>query len=144
MTTIVVEELQTALSQEFETPNRKTISTIKLDLYKHRSPNGTFTLEIEQAGEIIATKDFTSLDIENSTPSTAINFYHGRYNVGLDSPVVINEGTFEVRITSSGYSFSESDYLGWIKPHENIRIESDYNITNDAQNAFGLELWVFV
>jgi len=51
---------------------------------------------------------------------------------------------FEVRITSSGYSFSESDYLGWIKPHENIRIESDYNITNDAQNAFGLELWVFV
>ena len=141
---VVVEELSGTLSQTFSTKNRLQVKSIRPYIYKHRSPAGTLTIEIEQNSTTIATSTgVTSADIETNTASTSINFYHGYYRFDFTDQFHIEKGNFTVKLTSSGYTFGESAYFGWVKPHENISIPIDYDQTGkgDESNPFGIEIW---
>ena len=83
---------------------------------------------------------FTSAQIESETTSTAINYFHGAYKVEFSTPIIVNRGSFEIELSHSGYTFSESAYVGWIREHErvvNLFTSPDYTI----KNPLAVEIW---
>lgn len=137
---IQVEELRGELSHHANAWRRICVAAIRPYIYKHLSPSGTFTFSIYQGGEKLGEQSLTSLDIENNSEATSINYFHGPFRILFDSPIIINKGDFEIRLTSSGYTFSDASYLGWIREHD--RIVNDFIPTDSTyHNPLAVELW---
>jgi hypothetical protein len=142
LTTLFVHELKTELEQEFKYKlrTRMNIGGVRPYLYIHNNPVGTFTIELLYNSSPIATGTFTAADIKTAL-ATSDNYVHAYYNVTLDKNPVLNHGIYSLKLTSSGYSFNESAYIGWIALHENERNEMEYTPESDGQNSLTFELW---
>lgn len=143
MTTLLLEELRgTALVQPFSVKLRHRINVagIRFYAYSHNSPAGTFIMSLFSGVNLIASGNFTSLDIENAHINSD-KYIHGIFLVEFDYPVILNYGDYELRLTSSGYVFSESAYLGWVKRHEDVTNRVDYVVIDDSYNPLTFELW---
>lgn len=139
-----VEELRGAtLEHSASTEKRLSIFGVRPHLFKHLSPVGTFTITISQDGDDLGSKEFTSASIEAATSSTALNYFHGRVAVIFDSPIVVNRGTFEIKLSSSGYSFSEAAYIGWIREHERV-VNVFTPTTSTLNNPLAVEVWSYL
>lgn len=121
MTTLVVDELKTTLTQTitFNQYRKYHIEAIKIKLLMFNAPSGTFTLTIKQGGTSLASKSFTSADIKTDL-STSDNYAYLYKALDFDNSLILKNGTYDFELSSSGYTFSNSSYLGWIKSHENI------------------------
>ena len=121
MTTLVVEELKTTLTQDItiNLNRRYTIEGIKVYLMMYNAPSGTFTLSIKQSGSVIASKSFTSADIKTDL-STSDNYAHLWKALVFTNPLILSRGAYTLELSQSGYSFLETSYLSWVRPHENI------------------------
>lgn len=144
MTTLVVEQLETTLSQEFTvTSNRRAqLYAIRPYLYMHNTPLGTFSLELKRGSDVLTTKTFTCSDIQSDL-STANDYAHIYKALLLDSPVMIEKGTYTLELSASGYSFSESAYLGWIREYENQFYTVSGNYNNSFELPFSFQLFEF-
>lgn len=131
MTTLVVEELQTTLSQEFTISRSKRyhISGLKMYLVMYNAPSGTFTATIKSGATTIASKSFTSGDIQSDL-STSDSYAHVWKALVFDNNVILDKGTYTLELSSSGYTFSESAYMGWVKEHDQIFFGTDYTVNN--------------
>lgn len=145
MTTIVVDELKAVTLSQPITVSSKIVSTgVRLNLFKYLSPAGTFTCSIKQSSTTIGSKALTSALIEaGDTNITNINYTHGYILFQFAGPVVLNPGDYTIELSSSGYTFSEAAYIGWVVPHEDIKTGITYTPGDDLQNPYGLELWEF-
>lgn len=143
MTQLLVHELQTSLESLITINSAKTIYAVRPHLHCHNSPAGTFTIGIYDISDnLIQAKTFTSADIV-AAMATANLYIHGYFTVTFDNVVPIVIGDYKIKLTSSGYTFSESSYLGWVADHENLKIELDYTPTSDLENPLSFELWGF-
>jgi len=139
---IQVEELKTAeLIHDASTEERIILESIGAFIYKHKSPAGTITIQVIQASVVIGSVTFTSAQMESDiTAVTATNVFHGPYRLTFAAPLVLNRGTFQIKMISSGYTFSESAYFGWIREHE--RVVNNFTSTgNTRNNPLAIELW---
>ena len=144
MTKLVVEELYTTLSQDFEASHRMVLSNVRLWVYKHLSPAGNISLVVKQGGQTLATSTaITSTYLEANTDATAINYFHGQIRFDFASPFVIQRGDLTLELTAAGYTFSESAYFGWVKRHENLVFTQDYTPASGAYKPFGVEFWKY-
>lgn len=142
MSKILVEELKTSLEQDFTANKKHVLKSIRLWLYKHLSPSGNIYIEVIQGGQTIATSgNITSAYLEANTDATALNYSHGYIRFDFTDTFVILKGNFTVRLNSSGYSFSDSAYFGWVKPHENKLFTETYTNRNELDNTFGVQFW---
>lgn len=139
---IVVEPLKSSLEQTFNAKKRTQIHSISAWIYKHLSPAGAFKIEIWQAGAKLTESDpVTSSDIETNTNSTNLNYYHGYYRFLFSGAAFVNEGDFILKLVQTGYTYSDSAYLGWVKPHESITVDLDYTPVDAKENPFGVQIW---
>jgi hypothetical protein len=144
MSQFLIEELETSHEQVFTATKRINVAAITPWIYKHLSPAGTFTMEITQGSTTWTSTGVTSADIEANSDATPTNYFHGYYRFDFSGPIVINPGSFTVRLNSSGYTFSESAYIGWVKPHENKLVEEGYTLAPGSQsNAFGFIIYKY-
>lgn len=139
---INVNELTSEISQVFSITRRHSLHTIGPYLYKHLSPSGTFTFSIIQNATTLGSKSFTSADIETIDGVTASNYFHGAYRLTFANPIILNPGQVTVKLTSSGYTFSESAYIGWIREHERT-VNAFTDTGNDWQNPLAVEFWTY-
>ena len=142
MTTLVVEPLKAVdLVQEFELKvTRLNLTAVRPYLYLHNDPVGTFTLNIKYSGNIIATADFTMAEIKSNATYNDNEFHHGF--VKIDIGAVLNLGVkYEMELTSSGYTFSESSYLGWVKEYENLTNSLSVSVSDFSENPLSFQLW---
>lgn len=123
MTTAVVRELLSSgatLEQFFLVKKRIHVKDLRLRLWKSQTPSGTFTMKIkDDGGNQVLTKNFTAANI-NTQWSTANNSYaYGGYNFGLTTQAVLLENkTYSIELSSSGYTYAAGNFLGWVKSHE--------------------------
>lgn len=137
---LVVEELKTELIHTATCFRRAHIQAIRPFIFKYLSPAGTFTFSIEQNSQVIGSVSFTSADIESNTAATNSNYFHGPYLIDFTNPVIVQPGTFQIKLSAAGYSFSESAYFGWVREHERI-INNFTDPINDAENPLAVEFW---
>jgi hypothetical protein len=136
VTTLVVEELKTTLSQTFTLNNNRRYSlyAIKPHLYMHNAPAGTFTFKIKNGATELISVDFTSADIKSDL-STSDNYAHILKGLLLNSPVQLDGATsYTLELSASGYTYGTSSYMGWVKNHENIFFDIDGTPENDFNN----------
>ena len=140
MTTLVIDELRTTLEQDFQVANRIQINTVRPMLYIHNAPAGSVTVTLKKGSTILSS---ATLSIANIISMASLsNFTWGTFSFYLDEDVVLHPDTdYTLELSSSGYSYSESSYIGMVKPHENPKNTFEDTAINSYENAFGFELW---
>jgi len=140
MTTLVVEELKTTLSQDFKLNlnQRAIISAVRPYIYMHNAPAGTFTLSIKQSSTTLWSQNFTSQAIKDALETTD-NYAHIKLNL-LPDYLKLSKGTYTAELSSSGYTPTSDSFIGWIKPHEDLYFDVYGTPSSDSENPLGLEL----
>lgn len=141
MTTLLVDKLGTSLEQNITVTgnDRVHIAAFSPYLYIYNSPSGTFTFQLIKSSVVIFSQSFTVADIKTSLGTTN-NYMHCFYPIIPSSLVQMAEGTYTVKISSSGYTASNSSYIGWIKQHENIQNGIEYTPSSDKQNPLAIRI----
>ncbi len=144
MSTILLDELRTTLDQDFTVSKRFNLVHIYPKLYLHNDPSGVFTLSIKESGVILSSNTFTLADIKSGAGFNDNEYHTGFFQVTLNNPVVLNKNiTYTIEISASGYTFSESSYLGWEKEWDNYTNTFSVSITGEDQSPFAYRLWSY-
>ena len=119
---ILVDELYTTLEQPFSIIDGKVHhwKGVRPYLYAHNHPSGTFTIELISGASSLTSVNFTASDLYSGL-STSDNFIHLYYRLLFPNVLPLKNGTYSLKLSASGYSFSEPSYLGWIREHEDIK-----------------------
>jgi len=141
MTTLLVDKLVETLSQDITvtSSNRIHVAAFIPYIYMCNAPAGTFTFSLIQNSITIFSKTFTSTEIKTSL-ATSNNYAHAFYPLIPDYLVQMSSGSYTVKLSASGYTPSESSYLGWIRQFENIQNEMSYTPTTDRQNPLAIRI----
>lgn len=144
MTTLVVAPLRTDLSQTISVQENKIINLagIRPYLYLHNSPTGTVDLNIKYSATTIATKTFDLAQVKTDL-GTADDYMRVWYRVQFDDVVNLNEGQYDIELSSNTYSFSSSSYVAWVQEHEYLTNTLGYTPAGDQENPFSLQLWEY-
>lgn len=142
MTSLVVEELETTLTQSFSiyVDKRITLAGLRPYIYMHNEPTGTFTFTLKRGGVSIASDSFTSADIKSDL-STSDNYVHIWKFLEFSEVVQLERGDYTLELSHSGYTFAESGYLGWIKEHENLTNEVSGSPLTNFNNPMAFQLF---
>jgi len=124
---------------ELSFTKRYQIEAIYPHLYVHDTPAGDFTVALKQGVTTIFSKTFDTADIKASLPTTD-DFVHVYYPVIPDSVIYVDGGEFTIELTQSGYTFSESNYLGWCREFEPQSFKSDQADFIDSTNGLQLRI----
>lgn len=145
MTTLVVDELRSTLTQTFtyNLHKRASIAGVRPYLLMFNSPAGTFTITLkDNGGNTLASKNFTSTEIK-SDMSTAHDYVYLWKALTFDTPVQIVKGTYSLVLSSSGYGYAVGSFLGWIKEHENQFNADDGTSTGYEDIPFSYQLFSY-
>lgn len=141
MSTLVVDSLTSSLQQDIDVIGTERIHVAAFIpyLYIYNMPAGTFTFSLIKSSVTVFSQTFTCADIKTSLGTTN-NYMHCFYPIIPSSLVQMAEGTYTVKISSSGYTASNSSYIGWIKQHENIQNGIEYTPSSDKQNPLAIRI----
>jgi len=142
MTALVVEELLTTLEQPFSIylDRRITVAGLRPKIYMHNSPSGTFTFTLKRSGVTIASDSFTSTEIKSDL-GTSDNYIHIWKFLDLSNVIHLGRGDYTLELSSSGYTYSDSSYLGWVKEHENLTNEIEGVPLTNFNNPMAFQLF---
>lgn len=142
MSKIVMDELVTTLRQDIAVKERLILSHIKLFLYLHNDPSGTFTISVKDGATTLGSASLTMDQIKIGASFGNNQYHKGMFRFGVDpNPILNPDTTYTLELSSSGYSFSESSYLAWVKEHENLTNTFNYNTISDYEKPFSFQLW---
>lgn len=137
MTTLVVDQLVTTLSQSFTLDQYRPyhIPAIRAKFAMFNSPGGTFSLKIKDGSTELASGSFTSAELKSDL-STSNNYLWIDKSVVFDTICVLKQGTYTLELSATGYTFSETSYLAWVKSYENIFNELSDSPASFTENPF--------
>ena len=145
MTFLTIHELgndEAEFEQTITVEKNILINAIRPYIYKHRRPLGTFKVSIWKGARELAFGELTSAEMEDQDPRLGANdFAHGHMRFDLNRFVNLRKGEYIIKMSSTGYSFSEADYFGWVKAHEDIRYSINGIPQNAFENPYTVELW---
>jgi len=132
MTTLVIDELKTTLTQSVNLNYDRVyhVAGLKIKLLMYNNPTGTFTLSLKTGATTLASASFTSADIKTDL-STTDNYAHLYKALSFSLP--LKKGSYDLVLSSSGYTFSDSSFLGWCKSYTNVfneEVDSSASYTN--------------
>jgi hypothetical protein len=142
VSTLLLDELRTTLDQDFTVSKRINLVHVYPKLYLHNDPSGTFTLTVKEGSTTLSSNTFTMAAIKSGASLNDNEFHTGFFQVTLTNPVVLNKDvTYTIEISASGYTFSESSYLGWEKEWDDYTNTFSVSITGEDQSPFAYRLW---
>lgn len=104
----------------------------------HNSPAGTFIVNLKRDSNTIASKSFTSADIK-AAMSTTDNYAHVFYPIIFNSNVMLEKGSYDIELSSSGYTYSDAAYIGWCKEYD-IYNEFESVPSNPVDYPYGFRI----
>lgn len=142
MTTLVVHELDTYASQSFTVDNgrRLLIESVRPYLFFYNAPAGSFTLSLYAGATLLDSADITFADIQTALETTD-NFVVAYCRFEFENQPVLNPGTYELKLTASGYTKSATSYAGWVALHEDLINDITYTPVDDSENPLTFQLW---
>lgn len=144
MTTLLIQTLYSELSQSFNygLNERVHVASIAPYLYMSDAPAGTFTVDLTGPNGVVISKSFTSSDIKTSL-STTDNFAHVFYPIIPENPVHIEYGAYTIKLTATGYTATDSSFIGWIQQHENLNNSLSYTPSDDSKNPLSIRFKIY-
>lgn len=141
MTTLVVEELETTLTQTVNIQRRMNVVAIRPYLYFDNLPNTTITLAIKQGATTVDSSTLTQAEIIANSSITSSNYAHGFFRFDFTSTPLHAGQSYDIVLSASPYTFSESSWIGWVKEHENHTNNFASSIQYDQDNPLSLQIW---
>lgn len=136
---LIVDELVTYLEQKITTSGSPTqLGAIRPHLYKHNNPAGTLKIQLRDSSNVLL-KESDAVTIQEITDVTNA-FTHGYIRFLLKCGLLPNTDYY-IRLVASGYSFSESAYIGWCKDFDLRKYEASYSPSVGIRSAFDYEAW---
>ncbi len=142
MSVLLVETLQTSLSQEIDYTgeSRVEIAAFYPYVYFHNVTGAVFTFEIKQGATVVFEQDFTSEEIRAASGDYA----HVFFPIIPDFPVQLEEGSYTFSIKAkSGYT-AGATFIGWIKQYQDIQNEMSYTPSSSASNTYALRFKKYI
>lgn len=128
MSTLIVDELITELEQEIIVKEDILNGVIfKPWLYIHNAPSGTFKFGVYEGANLLFEKTFDSAFIKSEL-NTTDNFAHLFLSLPFPNES-LKAGVYKMKLSSVGYVFNSSSWLGWIKD-----FESNFEKNNDLES----------
>jgi len=142
---LVVSELITTLSQTVTITGEERLSfaSIRPYIYMHNAPAGTFTLSVKSGAATLISKSFTSSEIKSDLTTTD-DYAHLWKALIFDNPFQLGKGEYELELSSSGYSFSNTSYIGWVKEHENRFNDQTGEEVSDFSGPYSYQFLTYV
>jgi len=137
MSHLIVYELKTTREQTIVVNEDMLVKTIRLNLYRHLNPAGSLILTVKNGSTTVATKT-VAISLLDST-----NYSHGFYSFEFDTAINLTPATYTLELSSSGYTFDDAAYVGWIKEHENNTNNFTSTISNYFDNPFSFQIWEY-
>lgn len=138
----IIEELKTTLEQDFTISLNRVyqMAGVSIGLVLFNNPAGTFTASIKSGSTTLGSKSFTASEVIAALETTD-GYMWGRVSLEFDQPLKLRKGTYTIELSASGYTFNESAYLGWIRPHENIWTQITYTPSGDLEKPLDYRLF---
>ncbi len=135
MSHLLVYPLRSTREQTVIVTKNINVKTIRLNLYKHLQPSGNLVLSIKNGSTTIATSTLAINALDSA------DYSHGFYSFDIDIKLTPKEYTLE--LSSTGYTFNDNAYIGWIKEHENNTNNFTTSIDNYYNNPFSYQIWEY-
>lgn len=140
MSKLLVDYLETTLTQQFRVNKRIQAVAVRPWLYFANDPAGTFKVAIKHAGQELGSKELTMTEIKTLAGWNDNEYHHGF--IKFDFNVILNKGVYyDLELSASGYSYDPNSVIGWVKPFENLINNFDETINYDDEKPFGFQLW---
>ena len=133
---LLVTELVGTISQTVVPSKNDNVQAIRVGLYKHNNPAGSFKVEIQNTeGKLVASSNYLSVaDISSDA------FYHGFIKFDISAHLKKDQ-EYKIVLTSTGYTFSESAYIGWCNSFDLSSYSPSYEVKNNIYSPLRLEIW---
>lgn len=128
---ILCAELVNELIQPVTFEKEFTLEAVYPFLVMINSPSGTFNFEMIKDASTIFSKTFTSSDLKSAL-GTLDDYLYSFHPIIPNSPIRIKKGTYNFKLTHTGYSFNESSFLGWGQQYEDRQNPVSYTITGSS------------
>jgi hypothetical protein len=134
---LLVEELKTTLSQSLTVGDNNVFAVaVRPHLYKHGSPTGSVRMQIQdENGKLIAQSAAVAISAISSE-----NYFHGYVRFDFTEPLK-SGSTYQFVLSSTGYTYSSSAFVGWCKDFDLRKYPSDYSPSDGMRSSFDLEIW---
>ncbi len=143
---LYVEELRaTALSQTITRETPCLVYAVRLHLCKFLSPAGTFIVTITDASDnVLATSSQTLVEMQAAgSADLAENYYHGHVTFAFTRcPTLRADTNYKIKLSSSGYTYSNTVFLGWCKAYDDraIAITGGVEPTASTDSPYDVEI----
>lgn len=137
MTLLVAEVESGHTVEQSVTPTRNVIvEAIRPHLYRHKAPAGTLHLEIyDGSNALVATSESITI-----TTMGTLDYYHGYIRFYINAYLTKGQ-TYKIRLVSSGYTFSELAYCGWVNGCDLGKYPAVPTPSKTLYSPLDLEIW---
>lgn len=136
---LIVEELVTNLQQKITVgATAQIIKHIRPHIYKHLAPAGSLKVQILNSSQTLIVES-SAVTIASITTASG-NYCHGYVKFDINA-VLAPETDYYIRLTSTGYTYSNSAFIGWCKDFDLRHYDADYTPSSGILSAFDMELW---
>lgn len=139
---LLVHELMTTLEQQVTTNHRNIlIEAIRPHIYKHANPSGSLSIKLKDLNDqTIASSNTLTISTIHTTGFSSATYGHGYIKFDIDA-FLRKETTYKIVLEASGYTFSESAYIGWCNGFDLGKYDSTYSPNVGFSAALDLEIW---
>jgi hypothetical protein len=134
---LVVQELNASPITQVITPSRHVlIEAIRPHIYRHNLPAGTVKLQIhDDAAVLVAESEAITI-----TNIGTLAFFHGYQRFYIDAWLAKDQD-YTLSLVGTGYSFSESAYVGWVNGHDLAKYPLVGTPASHLQYPYDFEIW---
>lgn len=124
------------ISQSVVPSKNCLVYAIRPHLYVKGTPAGSLKLQLlDSNGELIKESESVSISSINSA-----SYFHGYVRFYIDF-YMKRDVSYIVKLSSTGYTYSDNAYAGWISDENLVKYELNYTPTKSIYNALDLEIW---
>ena len=140
---VICDELVTTLSTNITITKDAVIPSLAIGLAIYNSPSGAFTLTISDASGDLKSEDFTVSELKTAL-STANDYFHMVHPFEFSTPLIVSKDqVLTFALSSNGYTFSDSSFIGWVQPHENIFINRTNSFQDPLTNPYEVLIYKY-
>lgn len=143
MSTILCETLEdTALVQQvnFKAYRKHRIPGVQLRVVYYNSPVGTFNVEFKSGLDVLGSGSFTTQDIKDGR-NTTDDYGYVFVPITFNNAITILPGSYTIELSSTGYTYSSSSFMGWVKSFENLFNEREDEFVDFSSNPFDVLIY---
>lgn len=143
MSTLVVDDLNTTLTQKVTPTETVIVAAFRPHILIHGNPSGCLRVDIYDSTDTTLLKSSEDLMISDIKTQAGIteSYFHGYIRFNIDWGLV-KDTEYSIRLEGlAGYSPTASDYIGWCRDFDTRKYTATYSPNEGFNSAFDIEVW---